>query len=229
MGKSEISFELVGAKIGALAWRLVMIAAVNPRMCLILVMSAMLAVVFLCPANGYAQDSVSELERNVNASGRTYQGIGVRLTGEIGMGLVGEISAVVIGGGIFAGFGLWGGFFGGILASEIAVTPLTAGGVYLGGWLAGGRGKAGPVFGGSYIGAAVGWTLCGVGLGVGNDPLMYAGAITIPVLSLVGAVVGYELSERHETNRLKSELNKGAQGPMDRSRPIMINLFSGSF
>ena len=95
--------------------------------------------------------------------------------------------------------------------------------------MAGGRGKAGPVFGGSYIGAAVGWTLCGVGLGVGNDPLMYAGAITIPVLSLVGAVVGYELSERHETNRLKSELNKAAQGPMDRSRPIMINLFSGSF
>ena len=207
-----------------------MIAAVSPRsMCFILVMSAMLAVVSLCPANGYAQDSVSELERNVNASGREYQGIGIRLTGEIGMGLVGELSAVLIGGGIFAGFGLWGGFFGGILAAEVVVTPLTAGGVYLGGWLAGGRGKAGPVFGGSYIGAAVGWTLLGIGLGTGNDPLMYAGAIVVPVLSLVGAVVGYELSEKHETDKLISERDKMLQGPMDRSRPIMINLFSGSF
>ncbi|MBR4985963.1 MAG: hypothetical protein IKY83_09520 [Proteobacteria bacterium] len=192
---------------------------------IILMMAVGLAFVSLSPSTGYAQDSIIELERNVNASGREYQGLGARMAGEIGMGLVGELSAAVVGGGIALGIMSWGGIFGGLLAAELTVTPLTAGGVYLGGWLAGGRGKAGPVFGGAYAGAAVGWVLLGVGVGC-NDTLMYAGAIVIPVLSLVGAVVGYELSEKYETNRLIAERDKQMQ---QRTVPIMINLFSGTF
>ncbi len=197
----------------------------------LLLMSAAMAIIFLYPEQSYAQKSVSELEANVNASGRTHLNMGARISGEIGMGLLGAVSALVGGGVIFLATMSFGGIAGGILGYELTVTPLVAGGTYLGGWLAGGRGKAGPVFGGAYIGSIPGYVLFVLGITVGTrDALLIASAIATPLLSLLGAIVGYELSEKAQTRRLQDEKNALTAGSTGKlSSPFMINLLSGTF
>ena len=187
----------------------------------------------LSPSTGYAQDSIRELEQNVNASGLTHRGQGTRIFGEAGMGLIGEAAAVGIGFGVYVlateKFNAqWGAVWSGIIAAEVLATPLAAGGTYFGGWLSGGRAKPGPVFAGAYIGAAPGLILMGVGA-LTSDACLIIGAIAVPVFSLIGSIVGYEISESKETDRLKSERDKWMQMPSQRSRPVMINLFSGRF
>ena len=49
--------------------------------------------------------------------------------------------------------------------------------------------------------------------------------IIAPLVILAGAVIGYELSEKSETDRLISERDKLNQT----SAPIMFQLYSGTF
>ena len=56
--------------------------------------------------------------------------------------------------------------------------------------------------------------------------LYWAGVYAI---ALTGAIIGYEISEKKETDRLKSQRKKMMQEPAQKSEPIMIQLFSTSF
>ncbi len=208
----------------------------NTHHIFIFIMTAVL-VLCICPSMGYAQDSISELEKNVNASGKKRTGDSARVAAEFGMGIVGGVAslAVAVGVGCITNSVLEGHphdmganfVFPALIVLELTSPPLNAGGVYLGGWLTGGRASAGPVFGGAYIGAAVGGVLFGTGWLVHSDILIMVGALAIPIFSLIGSVVGYELSEKHETKRLESERDKLMLEPV--SQPITIKLFSGTF
>ncbi len=212
------------------------------------ILLAILVLMALCPSLGYAQDSITELERNVNASGKERTGKTARIFSELGMGLVGSVATAGIAGGITAID--WAArpevpchqsaFF---FTYSLVNPALTAGGVLLGGWLTGGRGKAWAPFAGAYIGGSlfiIGALLhvldpesrdrpvfvSGIGGIIGN-PLYVAALVALP---LAGAIVGYELSESHETDRLKSERNKLMQNSSTQTtQPIMFNLLSGSF
>ena len=194
-----------------------------------LAIAAMLALFAFLPSNAYAQDSIEELEKDTNAGGNKRVATVGRVFGEMGMGLLGVLGGAAIGVGILEGLNSWGGLFWGIAIGELAITPLTAGGVYLGGWITGGRGKAGPTFGGAYIGAIPGYVCTIVGLTSSAEGAFYAGLIMTPILSLVGAIVGFELSDKSETDRLKKERDS-LQGPiLQRSAPIMVTLYKGAF
>ena len=214
---------------------------VKPHVFLILL--AILVFMALCPCLVYAQDSVSELDRNVNASGRERTGVPARVFSEIGMGLVGGLVSGGISAGVFAisptpkppshQHVL---FF----THELVTPALMGGGVLLGGWLTGGRGKAWAPFAGAYIGVApfLVFHLISViaepdkpvvksGLdGMFGAALYWAGVYAI---ALTGAIIGYEISEKKETDRLKSQRKKMMQEPAQKSEPIMIQLFSTSF
>lgn len=123
---------------------------------------------------------------------------------------------------------------------ELVTPALMGGGVLLGGWLTGGRGKAWAPFAGAYIGVApfLVFHLISViaepdkpvvksGLdGMFGAALYWAGVYAI---ALTGAIIGYEISEKKETDRLKSQRKKMMQEPAQKSEPIMIQLFSTSF
>ena len=196
-----------------------------------IIVVAMLAFVALAPTMGFAQDSIAELDARKNAAGYDRTNGAGRVFAEIGMGLVGEITLAVpcalvgLGGAAFMNEYA---FFGAMGLFELAVTPLTAEFVNIGGRLTGGRAKRWPVYVGGYVGFG---TAIAMGLfGFLNEKMIYVGLIAIPVLSLVGSVVGYELSDRHETNRLRSERDKLMRNSAPlRSRPIMITLYSGQF
>ena len=213
------------------------------------ILLAILVLMALCPSLGYAQDSITELDREVNASGRERTGKTARVFSELGMGLVGSATAAGIAGGVLAidnaarpdARSHQAAFF---FTYSMVNPALTAGGVLLGGWLTGGRGKAWAPFAGAYIGGSlfvIGgllgllkdeefWDKPVLGSGIEGiifTPLFIAALVALP---LAGAIVGYELSESHETDRLKSERNKLMQNSSTQTtQPIMFNLLSGSF
>ena len=188
-----------------------------------LVMAALLALFAFSPSHAYAQDSIEELVTNKNADGFKRVSTTERVFAEIGMGLTGiVISAVpsltVLGSG--------GSLFGAIVAvaiSELIVTPITAEMVYQGGRVTGGRAERWASYAGGYVGFGLG-LLTGLICLREFESLWFVPVISIPVLSLVGSIVGYELSEKSETDRLKRR-----RDGLVRSAPIMITLYSGSF
>ena len=207
----------------------------SPTFILMLIFSVFLALFTLSPSVSYAQDSIDELDRNVNASGRKRLNTEYRVLSEIGLGVAGEL----------LGAGLWWEIHVQTrstatppvqltiaLLGLVTTTTIASASVYLGGWATGGRGKAWAPFVGGYAGMLPGllFALC-VPLPENEEDKKYAskvmswGIAASIVLGIAGAVIGYELSEKHETNRLKSERDKLNQA----SAPIMFQLYSGSF
>ena len=184
---------------------------------ILLIMAAAFALAAFTPSKAYAQESVTELELNCNASGKARTSAAGRVFGEIGLGLLGGI----VGAGLSivpmaVGFDMGSLVISG-LVFELITPPLVAGGTLLGGWATGGRGKAWTPFVGAYVGAVPCYALLFAG-----DTGVIISLIATPILSLVGAIVGYEISEKKQTNRLEEQL-------MQTEAPIMINLFSGTF
>ena len=208
-------------------------------------MLALIALFASLPSNAYAQDSIAELETNTNASGKKRVSTTGRVFAEIGMGAVGEITAAtaslliaipllgILGNSGSDGLGIL--LVGGVISLgvfELAVTPITAELVYQGGRLTGGRSKRWAAYAGGYVGMASALLLGTIGLFTNDKKTSYLiiAGVAIPVLSLVGSIVGYELSDKSETNRLKSERDKLTQATsQQQSAPIMITLYTGSF
>ena len=199
------------------------------RYCIPVVMAAMCSFFALSPNVGYAQDSITELERNVNASGKERTSKDLRVLSELGMGVLGAGTAFGV--SLVTAVFTFNNRIAADIAFHLALPPLTAGGVYLGGWLTGGRSETWAPFAGAYAGWAAGaivfFSLWGYeGFGKPSTGAEIIDAFLVPALTLVGAVVGYELSEKKKTNDLKAQRDRLTQGT---SAPIMIQLYSGTF
>ncbi len=195
----------------------------------------MLAFVAFSPSAGYAQDSIQELETNTNASGKSRTNPHARRAAEFGMGMVGLVTAAASGGLVAAGGLIFSSdttLYVGLGVVELLVTPITAGLVYQGGRLTGGRAKHWAPYAGGYIGMASALLVGTIGLtfDAGFKGYAIVAGIAIPIFSLIGSMVAYELSDKKETNRLISERDKLTQSSVAlRTPPIMFNLISGSF
>ena len=191
---------------------------------IILVITVMLAIVALSPATGYAQNSIEELAKHENAAGYDRVGTTGRVFSELGMGFVGiVISAVPL------GLGFLHPYFFAVTApiTALIVTPITAEMVYQGGRLTGGRSEHWAVYAGGYAGFGIG--LLTALLMIADYNFIFVTAAAIPIFSLVGSIVGYELSDKKETNGLISERDRLMGSAPMRSAPIMINLYTGTF
>ena len=173
-----------------------------------------------------AQDKVSELEENVNAAGFTRRSMPLRLGAEAGMGLLGE--ALILGTELYVipllGIPPWGDEHLPIV-TLLAGPAVMAGGVALGGRWTGGRGSFGWTILGSYGGllALVGaYNLSNLLVGSAD----WANLISIPLWSLVGSIVAYEISDRSATNKLKDK-RKGAL--KSAGEPLMFQLLTLPF
>lgn len=194
---------------------------------LILILASTFALLVSTPSKGYAQDSIQELELNENAYGYHRSHKAGRVFAEIGMGMVGwVISATPLAIGFLDPIFL----IAGAVVVDIIVTPITAEMVYQGGRLTGGRAAHWASYAGGYIGFASSFVVGTVGFCFGSDAYLPVVGVLVPVFSLIGSIIGYELSEKAATNRLTSERDKLMQGaaPM-RSAPIMITLYTGRF
>ena len=194
---------------------------------LILILASTFALLVSTPSKGYAQDSIQELELNENAYGYHRSHKAGRVFAEIGMGMVGwVISATPLAIGFIDPIFL----IVGAVVVDVIVTPITAEMVYQGGRLTGGRATHWASYAGGYIGVASCFLVGTVGLMGGSDGYIWTVAALVPILSFIGSIVGYELSEKTATNRLISERDRLTQGaaPM-RSAPIMITLYTGRF
>jgi hypothetical protein len=94
----------------------------------------------------------------------------------------------------------------GFLAGAMLAAPI---GVWGGGKVANGRGTLAGAYIGAGVGAAVG---LGANLAVTNDDLKY---FVPPVVSMLGAIVGYEISHSQETS-------KAQQASLTRVQPMLV-------
>ena len=201
----------------------------------IAILSALLSLVALSPSKTFAQDSIDELVTNKNADGYKRSSKTGRVFAELGMGTVGLVTAAAPSALVFLGSAIFfsdAGMIAGIGVFELIVTPITAELVYQGGRLTGGRARHWAAYAGGYAGMATGLALGTIGFtfDAGIEGYLIVAGIAVPILSLVGSIVGYELSEKKETNRLKSDRDKLVQSQsQQRSAPIMITLYSGTF
>ena len=195
----------------------------------------MLVFMAFSPSESYAQDSIQELETNTNASGKSRTNPHTRRAAEFGMGMLGLVTSAASGGLVAAGGLIFPSdttLYIGIGIFELFVTPLTAELIYQGGRLTGGRAKHWAPYAGGYIGMASGLLAGTIGLtfDAGFKGYAIVAGIAVPIFSLIGAMVAYELSDKKETNRLMSEHDKLMQSSgAVKSTPIMFNLISGSF
>ncbi len=181
-----------------------------------------------------AQDRVSELEDNVNAAGYARRSRPARMGAEAGMGLLSEALTFGIGSGLTM---LVDSFHLGDLpaiifgSGMILVTPaVMAAGVYYGGKWTGGRGSLGWPMLTSYLSALAGGSVllltgaCESAVTMCFRPpeiLLY----TAPLWPLLGAIVGYEISDHKATNKLKDK----RKGLKQAEEPLMINLLTLPF
>ncbi len=186
-----------------------------------------------------AQDRVSELEDDVNAAGFTRRSMPLRIGAEAGMGALGGLlplgldeARVAIGGDEPSSF---------VLSIEFLAMPaLMTTGVWFGGRWTGGRGHYGWSLLGSYVGGVAGFasgTLMLLVYGVApllliEPPLfsprdgMTLGFALVYALPLIGAIVGYELSDHSATEKLKDK-RKGALKSAE--EPLMFHLMTLPF
>ncbi len=198
---------------------------------LAIMMAALIALFAFSPSEAYAQNSIEELTTNKNADGYDRVSTTKRVFTEIGLGM---ISSVAVPGALFGWTASAGQdaklyLFTLTVAYYFVLTPITAELVYQGGRITGGRGVRWPSYVGGYAGFVTGGVFCLGGL-AGAKPFWIVAAIAAPVLSLAGSIIGYELSEKNETDRLRSKRDKLlANQSRKSSEPIMITLYSGRF
>lgn len=189
-------------------------------------------------SNGYAQTSVTELENNVNRYGKERTSKAIRITSEVGMGLAfGAIQA-----GVAAGIGAIANsyasspndersdsstfMFTSVLLFELFGPTMIAGGTFVGGKITGSRSDIWPAFVGSYVGATASYLFL-IGFTDWGIATHFA---TLPVFSILGAVVGCELSEKKGTQELKKERNKlNMKTKKTRTFEFVPVLYSGTF
>ena len=183
-----------------------------------------------------AQDRVSELEDDVNAAGFTRRSMPLRIGAEAGMGAVGGLLPW----GLDAAWEAIGDEPSTLVRSVefLAMPALMTTGVWLGGRWTGGRGHYGWSLLGSYVGGVAGFAsgtaiLLLSGLAPFLSPkdysppdgteLSFVLAYTLP---LIGAIVGYELSDHSATEKLKDK-RKGALKSAE--EPLMFHLMTLPF
>ncbi len=182
-----------------------------------------------------AQDRVSELEDDVNAAGFTRRSMPLRIGAEAGMGAVGGLLPW----GLDAAWEAIGDEPSTLVRSVefLAMPALMTTGVWFGGRWTGGRGHYGWSLLGSYVGGVAGFAsgtliLFLSGPAAFVDPNLFSpdrmvlGALLAYTLPLIGAIVGYELSDHSATEKLKDK-RKGALKSAE--EPLMFHLMTLPF
>ncbi len=179
-----------------------------------------------------AQDKVSELDDNVNAAGFTRRSLPWRLGAEAGMGVAGGLLIL----GLDEGLEALEVDHSVRLIEFLAMPALMTTGVWLGGRWTGGRGSFGWSLLGSYVGGVAGFAsgtliLFLSGPAAFVDPNLFSpdrmvlGALLAYTLPLIGAIVGYELSDHSATEKLKDK----RKGLKQAEEPLMFQLLAMPF